>query len=267
MPGLDPRGARVLLTGASSGIGAAAALAFARAGARLHLVARRRDRLAAVTDACRALGAEAHAHVLDVRDRPALFALADALEPTGGVDVAIANAGVMSLGPLLDLTWDELSPQLDVNLNGLIHTLQAFGRGMRARGRGVLMPVSSVLAVQSLPSYGPYCASKFGVQAVADALRWELRGTGVEVVHVLPGATATELHAHMDPARVPKTTRQAVRVPPEQVAACMVRAVRRPRANVLCDTRARLLWTGRRLVPWLVDAVVGRVTRPPRKTP
>jgi NADP-dependent 3-hydroxy acid dehydrogenase YdfG len=153
--------ARVLVTGASSGIGAAAARAFAEAGARLHLVARRADLLAEVAEQCRQLGApEAHAHALDVRDRAGVFALAEDLEARGGCDVAIANAGVMQLGPLLDMPFEDIARQIDVNLYGVVHVLQAFGRPMRARGAGVLMPVSSVVAVQTLPHYAAYCASK-----------------------------------------------------------------------------------------------------------
>lgn len=260
--GIDPSGARVVITGASSGIGAAAAPLFAAAGAEVHLVARRAERLAEVVAACEADGGVAHAHAVDVTDRAALFALAEQLEAEGGCDVAIANAGVMDLQPLLDQDWAPIQRQLDVNLCGVVHTLQAFGRGMRERGRGVLMPVSSILAVQALPRYAAYCASKAAVGALADALRMELAGTGVAVVHVLPGATATELHSHMSEGQVPETTRNATRVPPEQVARAMLDAVRRPRATVLCDGRARVLYWGKRLFPGLVGRAVARATRP-----
>ena len=252
---------RVLITGASSGIGRAAAFAFAKEGAELHLVARREEPLNKTAAACRDMGVEATAHVLDVRDRDGIFALADTLEERGGCDVAIANAGVMQLGPLLDMDFDDVERQFEVNVYGVIHVLQAFGRTMVKRGSGVLMPVSSVVSIQSLPKYGAYCGTKFGVRAIADALDMELRGTGVKVAHELPGATQSELHAHMDPDAMPKATRQAKRVPAEQVARVMVKAAKRPRPVVLCDWRARLLYWGQRLYPGLVHWTVKTITK------
>jgi short-subunit dehydrogenase len=249
-------GARVAITGASSGIGESTALAFARAGAHVHLAARRTDRLEAVAEQCRAHGVEATAHTVDVRDGDAVTSWAAEVEGLGGCDVAIANAGVMWLGPLLDMPTDELRHQYDVNVHGVLHTLQAFGRPMRERGRGVLMPVSSVLSVANLPRYAAYCGSKHAVRAMAASLRIELAGTGVEVVHVLPGATESEIHAHMDVSRLPLSTREAKRVPASQVAAAMVRAARRPKAEVLCDGQGRLLYWATRLAPALVDAVL-----------
>jgi short-subunit dehydrogenase len=251
-------GARVAITGASSGIGEAAALAFAGAGAHVHLAARRTERLEAVAERCRALKVEATAHTVDVRDTDAVARWADEIETIGPCDVAIANAGVMWLGPLLDMPVDELRHQYDVNVHGVLNTLQAFGRPMRERGRGVLMPVSSVLSVANLPRYAAYCGSKHAVRAMAKSLRLELMGTGVDVVHVLPGATESEIHAHMHPARLPESTKDAKRVPASQVAEAMVRGAQRPRAEVLCDAQARLLYWASRLAPALVDAVLPR---------
>jgi short-subunit dehydrogenase len=251
-------GARVAITGASSGIGEAAALSFAAAGAHVHLAARRTERLVAVAEQCRALGVEATAHTVDVRDANAVDEWAAEVESIGACSVAIANAGVMWLGPLLDMPVDELRHQYDVNVHGVLNTLQAFGRPMRERGRGILMPVSSVLAVAALPRYAAYCGSKHAVRAMATSLRLELTGTGVDVVHVLPGATESEIHAHMDESRLPASTREATRVPASQVANAMVRAARHPKAEVLCDGQGRLLYWAMRLVPALVEAVLPR---------
>ena len=255
---MELNGAHVAITGASSGIGEAAALAFAEAGAHVHLAARRQSRLEDVRAPCAALGVDATAYVLDVRDAAAVHAWAAAVEAQGPCDVAIANAGVMWLGPLLDMPPEELSHQYDVNVHGLLHTLQAFGQPMRRRGRGILMPVSSVLSVATLPRYAAYCGTKHAVRAMAQALRVELTGSGVEVVHVLPGATESEIHAHMDQARLPDSTRDAKRVPASQVALTMVNAAQRPRAEVLCDGQGRLLYWATRLAPTLVEAVLPR---------
>ncbi len=249
----DLESSSVLVTGASSGIGAATARAFARAGADVHAVGRRIERL----DALALEHPSIRAHRVDVTDRAAVFALASEID----CDVAVANAGVMQLGSFLDMPWEDIERQMKVNFDGLVHTLQAFGRGMRERGDGVLVPVSSIVSIQAFPAYAAYCASKFAVRAVAEALTMELKGTGVSVVHVLPGATRTELHGHMDPAAIPEATRRRKRVPPEQVADAIVAAVRRPRATVLCDGPARMLYWGKRVAPGLVEAVVARATR------
>lgn len=250
-----------MITGASSGIGWAAALAFASVGAHVHLVARRNDRLASLVALCEEAGGSAQAHGLDVTQRDAIFELAKSLDDAGGCDVVIANAGVMTLSPLLEADIDEVRRQFDVNVFGVLNTLQAFGPGMVARGRGVLMPVSSVVSIQSLPHYGAYCGTKFAVRAMADALYMELRGTGVDVVHVLPGATESELHTHMAAGKLPRATRQAKRVPAAHVARAMLKAAHHPRRVVLCDWRARLLYWGQRWLPGTVDWVIGKVTK------
>ena len=255
------RGKHVVITGASSGIGRAAAIAFAECGSHVHLVARRSALLEDVAVRCRQRGGDATAYTLDVRDRQAVQELAEALEAHGGCDIAIANAGVMQLGPLLEMDFGDIERQFEVNVYGVIHVLQAFGKYMKRRGGGILMPVSSIVSVQSLPKYAAYCGTKFGVRAIADAMAMELRGTGVSVCHILPGATQSELHQHMSPAEMPRATRQAKRVPAEQVARAMVKAAKAPRPVVLCDWRARLLYWGQRFVPGLVHWTIKVITK------
>ena len=252
-------GVRVAITGASSGIGAAAARVFASHGAEVHLAARRKERLEAVAAECEAFGVRAFPYVLDVTDAEATRRWAAAVEAVGPCDVAIANAGVMWLGPLLDMADDEVNQQIDVNVRGVLHVLRSFGKPMRQRNRGVLMPVSSVLSVAALPRYAAYCATKYAVRALATSLRYELADSGVDVVHVLPGATESELHSRMSPERLPASTRQAKRVPPEQVADAMVRALASRPPEVLCDRQGRLLYWASRHMPGLLDTLLPRV--------
>ena len=244
------------ITGASSGIGEAAAVAFASQGAQVFVAARREGRLEALAQRCRDAGGAAHVTRLDVRDHQAVHRWASDIEALGGCDIAIANAGVMWLGPLLDMPVEEIEHQYAVNVHGLINTLQAFGQGMRRRGSGILMPVSSVLAVASVAHYGAYCGTKHAVRAMVACLRQELSGSGVDVVHVLPGATESEIHSHMATERVPAQTRQARRVPAAQVADAMVQAAKRPRAEVLCDSQGKFLYWATRISPPLVDALL-----------
>lgn len=178
--------ATVLITGASSGIGQACARAFARAGARLVLCARRADRLDLLAQE---VDTEATTIVLDVRDREAVSAaLADV--PT---DVLVNNAGLASgLAPLHEdepWRWDAM---LDTNVTGLLNVTRAVVPGMVARGRGHVVNIGSIAGREVYPGGAVYCASKHAVDAITKGLRMDLLGTGVRVSTVDPGLVETE---------------------------------------------------------------------------
>ncbi len=183
---------RVVITGASSGIGAALAREYARRGATLGLIARRRDpieRLAAELPGTHA------AYAVDVRDARALRAAAEQFcARFGGADLVIGNAGV-SVGTLTDRAEDEpvFREILDINVLGLFNTFQPFLASMRAAHRGTLAGIASVAGFRGLPGAGAYSASKAAAIAYLESLRVELRGSGVHVVTVSPGYVATPM--------------------------------------------------------------------------
>lgn len=187
----------VFVTGASSGIGQALALRYARAGWRLALVARR----GAETEAWargQGLGPErAAVYAADVQDVDAIAAAGRAcIERQGLPDVVIANAGIsvgMDTADRADL--DVMRDTLEVNLLGVAATFHPFLSGMRERRSGTLVGIASVAAIRGLPGHGAYCASKAGVVAYLESLRGECRGSGVRVVTILPGYVATPLTA------------------------------------------------------------------------
>jgi len=192
---LDLTGKTVLVTGASSGIGAACAEVFAQAGCRLILAARRLDRLEAAAER---LHAESSTEILtaslDVRDREAVDAWVDGLGPAwSSIDVLVNNAGLarglstVHEGDIND--WEEM---IDTNVKGLLWVTRAVLRGMVARGSGHVVNIGSIAGHETYPGGNVYCASKHAVTAIGRALNIDVLGTGVRVSSVDPGLVDTE---------------------------------------------------------------------------
>jgi NADP-dependent 3-hydroxy acid dehydrogenase YdfG len=182
-----------LVTGASSGIGAAIALALGATGFAVALGARRTDRLAEVARAIEGEGGRAFAHPLDVTRGESIDAFVAAAEAAlGPADVVVSNAGVGIPGLLHEIAADELEAELRTNLFGPMLLARRVLPGMLERKTGDLVFVSSMNAVEPRPFQVGYTAAKAGVEGLARALRRELEGTGVRAVVVRPGPTRSE---------------------------------------------------------------------------
>jgi serine 3-dehydrogenase len=185
----------VLITGASAGIGAACARAFAREGARLVLAARRTDRLQALAEELRAEhGTECHLIALDVRDARAVAETLGGLPAEWAeVDVLVNNAGLgRGLEKVQEGTTEDWDVMIDTNVKGLLYATRALTPGMVARGRGHVVNIGSVAGHEVYPGGAVYCATKHAVGAITRGLRMDLLGTGVRVSTVDPGMVETE---------------------------------------------------------------------------
>jgi NADP-dependent 3-hydroxy acid dehydrogenase YdfG len=187
-----------LVTGASSGIGEATAIALADAGAAVAIGARRRDRLDALAAKLRDGGSSVLALDLDVSDESACQdAVRRTREELGGLDVLVNNAGVMLLGTIRGADTDEWRRMVETNVLGLMYMTHAAIDGMVAQGSGDIVNVSSVAGRVARLGSGVYNASKWAVNAFSESLRQEVTAKGVRIGLVEPGAVTTELNTHI----------------------------------------------------------------------
>lgn len=224
----------VLVTGASSGIGAACARAFAREGARLLLAARRVERIRAEAPRLSGLGARAVRAVrLDTRDYDAVrAALGDLPAEWEEIDVLVNNAGLSrGLAPLHEGSLDDWNEMIDTNVKGLLHVDRVVVPGMVALRRGTVVHVGSIAGRQAYPGGNVYCGTKAAVKAITDGLRIDLLGTGVRVATVDPGMVRTEfseVRFHGDRERADSVYRGMTPLAADDVAEVVVWIASRP---------------------------------------
>lgn len=235
-----------VVTGASGGIGAAVARRLARQGYHVFLVARRAERLDALVAEIRGAGGSATALAVDLSRPDGVQAVFDTVMEVGnGIDVLVNNAGFGWYGYCSDMPWETVLEMIQVNNAALAHLIVMFLPVMRGRGRGNVINVSSVAGSFPSPWAAMYSATKSFIDTLTTALHREMRGTGVHVGAVRPGAVATEFYrtvSRLSAGRSIPVERFAVS--PESVAAAVSALIRRPR-------RAVFVPRGLRIVPWI----------------
>jgi short-subunit dehydrogenase len=249
-----------VITGGSTGIGYGIAKAFAKEGARLVLGARRREELEVAAASLRKGGRECRAIPCDVTIPQQVRRLVDgALERWDRLDVLVANAGVGLVGELAECSREDLRQLFDVNVFGVVHSIQAALPAMLERGSGSIVIVSSVLGYRGLPTFSGYCASKFALNGLAESLQAELAPKGIHVLLACPGLTETPFHERRLGRKDESGVREAIRAQdPETCGAQIVRALRRRRKRVVLTTHGRLLARLARHLPSVADWAVGR---------
>jgi NAD(P)-dependent dehydrogenase (short-subunit alcohol dehydrogenase family) len=214
----------VVITGGGRGIGAATARALVAQGARVAIGdvdLETAERTAAE------LGGGTIARRLDVTDRPAFTAFLDEVErELGPLDVIINNAGIMPVTPADEESDASITRQIELNLHAVIHGTREAMYRFRPRGAGHIVNVASVAGKGGFPGVATYCATKHGVVGYSEAVRFELRGSGVEVSCVMPSIVRTELTAGVEDARFVKS------IQPEDVANAIVGALQKPKFDV-----------------------------------
>ena len=219
-----------VITGGGRGIGRAIAHALSREGARVAIGDL--DRQAAESVAAE-LGRGALALALDVTDLAGFTAFLDESERTlGPLDILVNNAGIMPVAPLVEEDPDSIARQLDINLRAVIHGTQEAMKRMVPRATGHIVQLASLAGRTGFPQLATYCATKHGVVGLSEAVRQELRGTGVEISVVMPGIVRTELATGLAEARGVKS------VSPDEVATEVVRALKAPRFDVFVPRSA-----------------------------
>ena len=186
----------VLITGCSSGFGLLTALHFARQGARV-VATLRNPRKAGPLEEAKAAGLDLHIVPLDVLDDASVTAAVARAEALGPIDVLINNAGIEVRGPIEECDDDIVRRQFDTNVHGTLRVLRAVVPALRGRGRGTVVNVSSVAGIVARPFGGLYSASKHALEAISEALYYEVKPFGVRVVLVEPGQYATTLQENM----------------------------------------------------------------------
>lgn len=247
----------VLITGASSGFGADAALLFARQGCDVVLAARRVDRLQALVDEIRRAGGDALAVPVDVSQRVEVeLMVKTVLEIYGRIDILFNNAGFGRLDWLENLDPQrDIETQLDVNLTGLIQVTRAVLPHMYRQRSGHIINMASVAGWIAAPLYTIYSASKYGVRGFTDALRREAAPLGVKVSGIYPGPAATEFSQHTGSNAIKKNLKlpKFLSMTSETVARRTVRLARHPRRHVIIPWYYRLVIAFGGLFPGLVD--------------
>jgi len=241
MAGIE--GKVVAITGASSGIGEAAALLLAERGAAVVLGARRVDRLDALADGIRERGGRAASLSVDVTRREDLERLVDlAVGQFGRLDVLVGNAGISKIGPLADLDVDGWSAMIDVNVRGVLHGIAAALPVFRRQGQGHFVTTVSTSGLKIVPDQAVYAATKNAVRTLIEGLRQESTDGVVRTTSISPGYVRTELADSIDDEHVREQIRKGMAefaIPPEAVARAIAFAIEQPRDVEIGDLTIR----------------------------
>lgn len=230
--GNNIEGKVIIITGASSGMGEAAARHLAAEGASVVVAARRGDRIDSLANEIRDAGGKALSVATDVtspKDMESLAAVA--MDNFGRIDVLINNAGVMPLSPIERLKIDEWNQMIDVNFKGVLYGIAAVLPWMKAQKSGHIINTASVAAYKVFPASAVYSATKFAVRALTEGLRQEVKAYNIRTTIIAPGAVKTELLLHISDKDVQSVNQEyvgRVGVSPESYARMAAFAVSQP---------------------------------------
>jgi short-subunit dehydrogenase len=249
----------IVVTGASSGIGAEFARALARRGAHVALVARRRERLEQLAAELAKTDGEASVHVCDVSQRAQVETTCrDVMSRWGGIDLLINNAGYGRHILVQDQEVEDIERMMQTNYLGAVYWMKSVLPAMRARGRGWIINISSLAGAMPQPDEAAYSATKFALSALSEALTYEVAPHGVHVMVVHPALVRTEMFTPEIMARLPRSAARAF-IEPDAFVAATLRALGRGETSIIVPRRFRAVTLLRALSPRVIGGALARI--------
>ena len=245
----------VVITGASSGIGEAAAIKFAKKGAKIVLVARRKDKLLEVENKIKKFSQSTLVCQCDVSNKEQVDSIAKTiLDKFGGIDILVNNAGFVIYGKVNELSSEEIVSQMETNYFGMIYCTKAFLPQMLKQHSGHIVNVASVGASFSAPGVSSYCATKFAMLGFSEGLKHELSGTGVGITVVSPIMVKTDFFDHPSFENMPKYSPTSLNS--KTVAKTIVKAANSSRFEIIVPSIVRgAVWL-KHTFPYFINPIL-----------
>jgi hypothetical protein len=250
----------IVVTGASSGIGAASCIEFAKKGANLVLVARRKNKLDEIQKTMAKFNNKILVCECDVSQKRQVEKMSkEVLDEFGRIDVLVNNAGFAIYGTVSDLTIEEIEAQMATNYFGMVYCTKYFLPKMLEQNYGHIVNVASVAASFGLPGIASYCASKFAMLGFSEGLKHELHGTKIGVTVVSPIMVKTNFFDHHSFEKMPKYSPTALSA--QTVARAVVRAATSPRLEIIVPSVVRGAVWAKHTFPYLINPILGSAFR------
>jgi short-subunit dehydrogenase len=247
----------ILITGASSGIGKEAAIEFAKLGANIVLVARKKDKLEQAANELKKFDTSILVCQCDVSKRDQVKEMSKiVLEKFGSIDILVNNAGFAIYGSVSDLTIDEIESQMETNYFGMIYCTKNFLPLMLKKNSGHIVNVASVAASFGLPGIASYCASKFAMLGFSEGLKHELKGTGVGITVVSPIMVRTNFFEHPSFEKMPKFS--PVSLSSKTVAKTILKAANSSRLEIIVPSVVRGAVWMKNTLPYFINPILGK---------
>lgn len=253
---MDFKNKIVVITGASSGIGRETAKQFAKNGANVVLVARRQKNLENLEIELKKFNIQTLVCPCDVSVKDQVKKMAKSVfEKFQRIDVLVNNAGFAILGPVNDLSIEEIESQMSTNYFGMVYCIKEFLPKMIEQKSGHVVNVASVAGSMGLPGIAPYCASKSAMLGFSEGLKHELSGTGIGVTVVSPIMVRTDFFAHPSFEKMPKYSPTSLNA--KTVAKTILKAANSPRLEIIVPAVVRLAVWAKQTLPYFINPVLG----------
>ena len=254
---MDFKNKTVLITGASSGIGKQTAIEFAKLGANIILVARRKEKLDELANELEKFNVATLACKCDVSDKSQVKEMSKTvLEKFDSIDVLVNNAGFAIYGSVKDLSIDEIESQMETNYFGMMYCIKNFLPSMLDKKSGHIVNVASVAASFGLPGIASYCASKFAMLGFSEGLKHELHGTGVGITVVSPIMVRTDFFDHPSFEKMPKYSPTSLSS--KTVANAILKAANSPRLEIIVPSVVRSAVWLKHTFPYFINPIMGK---------